>query len=731
MTQEKIHDVIERALELILLGSQPRKTNDLLMDQVLDLYYRLHFHILILNDSNNQDYNNVFSVILSETMRLFDEFSHDTVTITNDSKLNQLPRIILTNILGICHFYLNQPKQSFDYLSDTNRNIDSKGLTRIFLRFKRLLDLEKFYYLSKLQKNTSSTNNNDGIFNDIPLRTDSMSLFYFNRILLDYPLKVSTNNLISVYNGVLNTTIKESQLLEVGHSIIKNIEFPQANQSNDHKLELFFEILGDFFEKTDNITKGKDWEAFFIAGYEKTFHSISISYAATIFYGKFTDTGTNTIHDGKKRSELSFVNFLTYNKKYYELNERKYLDIVAIINLYKFVLGNTTIFSKEETKRKYSLQLYDLLCDFYEYYNLELITAATTHQEDEVGELKLRSEYIVLPVLLSLILISSWRSLYFIFFNDVDSFISKTLLAYLGNAISVSSAIESNLDLYFEYAYCLARQQCTTSSIKFLKTKILNKYPEHSYSSWHLLCLLESVQENKENSFKIACSVLEAMKEEQNKLTYRDKWQFMQLKLTQLSLVHEMFGVKDALEMLPEVFELYSSLFNDDHSKHSIKHSKEYLLQYIWLFTANLYIKDGSVQDAKEAVKESEAVEGADFKNLNHNIAKGYLKKSLDEFEACFYHDPVNTEALIGFAELAFETVEDAKCDNSLIANLYLRLETCIKKSIAGYISPEIWWYLSKIYEKYDDPLSYENALWNCVKFEEERPIRELDFCKY
>ena len=202
-----------------------------------------------------------------------------------------------------------------------------------------------------------------------------------------------------------------------------------------------------------------------------------------------------------------------------------------------------------------------------------------------------------------------------------------------------------------------------------------------------------------------------------------------------------MFSVQDALELLPELFSLFQLLFEEEKNIEgwSIKRSKEYLLQSIWLFVANLYSRDASsVSDAKESVKESESVENVQYTNLNIDIAKGYLNQDLRSFERVIRYDPFNTDALVGLAQHTFEKLssEVSKSvfsldDNNTLSDLKLKLELCLENSLEGHFCPELWFYLSKIYEIYNDHTRMEAALLNCIKYEEENPIRDFKHCRF
>lgn len=94
------------------------------------------------------------------------------------------------------------------------------------------------------------------------------------------------------------------------------------------------------------------------------------------------------------------------------------------------------------------------------------------------------------------------------------------------------------------------------------------------------------------------CSVLEAMNEslQNDTLHLNDRWQLIHLKLTQLAIIEEIFGTLEALETLPEVFELYTTLFPDSRPELNsagpkYSQTKEYLLQMVWIFAANMYMR--------------------------------------------------------------------------------------------------------------------------------------------
>lgn len=102
-----------------------------------------------------------------------------------------------------------------------------------------------------------------------------------------------------------------------------------------------------------------------------------------------------------------------------------------------------------------------------------------------------------------------------------------------------------------------------------------------------------------------------------------------------------MFALEDALEILPEVFELYQRLFSDASEPlgPQINQSNDYLLQKIWLFALELYLENDDIENVKAALDEFKNVTSK-YVNLNHNLAQGFVlythghsEKATAEFE--------------------------------------------------------------------------------------------------
>jgi tetratricopeptide (TPR) repeat protein len=101
----------------------------------------------------------------------------------------------------------------------------------------------------------------------------------------------------------------------------------------------------------------------------------------------------------------------------------------------------------------------------------------------------------------------------------------------------------------------------------FLKSLKLKN--ETYFKSWHLLSLILSIEENKEESFKVTSFIINEIDEfltESVNLSLLSpilKQIFIQVKITQLAIIESLFGIEQTLANLPEVFDLFNKLFQD------------------------------------------------------------------------------------------------------------------------------------------------------------------------
>ena len=66
----------------------------------------------------------------------------------------------------------------------------------------------------------------------------------------------------------------------------------------------------------------------------------------------------------------------------------------------------------------------------------------------------------------------------------------------------------------------------------------------------------------------------------------------------------------------------------------------------------------------------------------------------------------------------------------AMYGRLKLLLDCAIIQSIEAYNSPEIWWYLSLIHEKFENP-ARKDTLLMCIKSRENLPLREFSVCQF
>lgn len=764
-----LFDTVERNLAARLLGSGEFDTGIESLDIALTLQFRTQYHLF------GAGMGDVVRKVLLEDCVKFERRLERPVNGNGagngDIHLIRLLNKVIYNIKGILCYHMGQIDESARHLNRAKEiNIDN-------IDYRKYLNLENLYYRGLCEGSSSIyVKELIEIIEDIPKESEGLTLHYLYLILEKLNKEVDKKKLVEQFpmrNSVtllllhFTKIMGEKEFLKLTQSVLEKSKFPQAKESDNGELESFHAFLPYFFKTQKTVSS--EWHNFIISSMQRTFQSINVAKSAMIYFAKTEDT----TQQSSRESVLNFVNYARYTEKHFVISGGTYEDVISLIDCYTFILGMANdeswnienVFNAEETTNK----LLQLLQYFYQEYKFPLMGNV-----DSLNWLE-NSSKLFLPRTISMILSNAWDTLYKVRSESLEHLLSNDLACYLGNAMCAAPKANNLVHLQFEYSYVLASQRHIDPAIKVLKTVLLEANPE-CYKAWHLLALCESIHENKEVSFKIVCSVLEAMRESLNekKLQLVDRWQFVQLKLTQLSLIEELFGPLDASEMLPEVFELYSTLFpSDTHEFDRIgdqcKQTKEYLMQAIWIFAANLYARlSDRVNDAKKAIKEAIEVTNK-FKNLNCDLAKGYLKlingdfkAALSNFETVLFYDPLNVSALIGFAGIVFpEELNESEAaiwdychlkdstgratntehstqdvflsdldKSAACARLKFLLEYAITKSIEAYHSPEVWWYLSNIYEKYEDQ-RYRDSLLNCIRYKESDPIRAFQYCNY
>ena len=172
------------------------------------------------------------------------------------------------------------------------------------------------------------------------------------------------------------------------------------------------------------------------------------------------------------------------------------------------------------------------------------------------------------------------------------------------------------------------------------------------------------------------------------------------------------------------------------------------LLQDLWLWAFKLYYKVGQFEEAEQCIVEAET---ALAPNYNTHACLGMLTSkerkflSLQEFEKALeevedkknsFHKSAHGWALLGLCKLFVIDDEpqnslfiSSKDKNAGLIRLKNYLEDYARCWPFGYNSPEVWWYLSLVYEKVDDKILYAKSLWRTVELEDYRPVRGYETC--
>lgn len=197
------------------------------------------------------------------------------------------------------------------------------------------------------------------------------------------------------------------------------------------------------------------------------------------------------------------------------------------------------------------------------------------------------------------------------------------------------------------------------------------------------------------------------------------------------------------LSTAPKTKDTKDTIKNKDQEK------ERRILQSLWLWTALVYLKLDLAEETEQCIVEAET---ADKPNVRTFTYLGFLTLktrkflALQEFERSLevfhlpeeqYNRQAYTHTLLGLCKLFI--VDDDKSNSLFISSKDLnaglvRLKNYLEELSyswpCGYNCLELWYYLSGLYQKFDDKVLYTEALWRCVELEDFRPVRTFDVCE-
>lgn len=173
------------------------------------------------------------------------------------------------------------------------------------------------------------------------------------------------------------------------------------------------------------------------------------------------------------------------------------------------------------------------------------------------------------------------------------------------------------------------------------------------------------------------------------------------------------------------------------------------ILQYLWLWTATIYLKLDLPEETEQCLVEAETAHKPSvltFTYLGLLTSKTRKFLALQEFERSLeifhlpeeqYNKPAYMLTLLGLCKLFI--ADDDKANSLFVSSKDLsaglvRLKNYLEEQSHcwpyGYNSSELWYYLSGLYQKFDDKILYKQALLRCVELEDYRPVRSFDVCE-
>lgn len=400
----KVIDVVDHALKTRLLGGSTFHSGFDSLNSVLNLQFRLHYHVL----GSKGLAKPVCEVLLKDCKRL--EKNLGVMEELNDyPEVARLIEKILFNCFGILFFYLGQFQESQRCLLHSlkiHNNTVSQNIT-LLEQYDQFLVLENLYYRGLLSQDINIMQN--AFYkellthvNTIPPESNGLLFEYINMIVaklrfgqiqdLAENFKTTVDNPFILFLYILKEFQSSSQkhtdnddiFLKMGQHALSKAKFPSANEVNNKNLEHFNIFLQYYFKfaYVKNINVNPGWYSFIVSSMEKTFQSIDISKTAMILFQNLSNNNSNDEvkqKSLKRESILNFVNFVKYNNKYYQLNNNSHHDIISFLDAYAFILQDSSEADSIENLFDYNNTVSTFatsLRSFYEEYNLPLMKTA-------------------------------------------------------------------------------------------------------------------------------------------------------------------------------------------------------------------------------------------------------------------------------------------------------------------------------------------------------------------
>lgn len=204
------------------------------------------------------------------------------------------------------------------------------------------------------------------------------------------------------------------------------------------------------------------------------------------------------------------------------------------------------------------------------------------------------------------------------------------------------------------------------------------------------------------------------------------------------SLGHRLYKLHGTFQRYPGSYQRKLSRKSVDtaSSVSSVGLSKERRAMHdIWLWASKLFEKCGQLEDAEGCVDEAEAIYQVSALSC---ATRGQLLMSKDPklalklIEQSFSLQPRNNlEATIGLSRLTVtDSYKDAFISEGDRRSAIGRCKNKLSLLVVNYrysTMSELFYYMSQLYELYNDKPYMEKALWRTVELENHRPARSIE----
>lgn len=685
-----------------------RRISDELLTKALDIEYRTTAAADIAG-------------LINESEQLFSKTDDSTAQLT------------LNVALGHLYYLSGQNERAIELLSSIKLVENDTYLRALYYRAYWII-ASSYIELGQMDQGIKTVVTGVNLFKFIPLVSEVECNYWLLKLfdlVKGYVLPVANSvgevqnvfkhkNFVVYYVNYTNTASVngfETFIKTRAGELLSSVKFPKSNQENNYELEEFLEILIDCNLPLTTLMELVE------QGISKTYQSQKIlkSYIKVLFKSK---------ENRSVELESSLDVYITYVENYYELNNKRYYDILAVLDLFEILMANGPQLQKFQG---FLTKFQTIVLEFYSINGVNHLHKSSDVMHFKNPELRLKfSKYWHSIAINTFALHKSSRLI------EDSTALENSLEEAFENCIILNP---NNAEFKLDYILSLSTLRKVKVAYKLLKDSLVQLTPGTVmyFRSLHLLSLILSIEDNKDEAYKIS-SFLDTEVEKYlstitpTSLDLKFKEKLVEFKITHLAIIESFYGINQALDSLDALFVLFNKLFSDiiihsgveeeeeeeerkeeeevrhpvkSHRKSlslakqqtltkikSIKHKKHQkaiktatetfkipkdhiteckLLQKLWLVSSQIYFKMSLYKESEESLVEAEnsyrSTDETCFQLSCLLIEGSRYKLAFEEFERGLNANKLSVGCIVGLSNLVLNHSTEPQDSDPIFIN--------------------------------------------------------------